>query len=291
MSLVSYLEIVDLDHGLFDAAAMKSKGLELQAQYVAARPFPHIVIDDFVPARILDLCLQQFPKAPDPESRSFDRDQERYKTSYNPDYLAPAARSFFYSLNSRPFVQFLENLSGIKGLIPDPYFMGGGFHETRTGGHLSMHTDFNLHRPMHLERRLNILIYLNRDWKLEYGGGLELWDEKMENCVATVAPEFGRCVVFSTNDTSWHGHPKPVNHPAGLPRRSIALYYYTATWDDERRAATTQFRSRPGTKDRADWRVRRDQALTEFLPPFVSRPILRAVRRKKKNPTEGAAGN
>lgn len=279
---VSYIDITDLNHGLFDAAALKTKGLELQDAYVNAEPFPHIVIDDFLPAPILDLCLTQFPALADPESRSFDRDQERFKTSYNPDYLPSAARSFFYSLNSRPFVQFLENLSGIKGLIPDPYFQGGGFHETRNGGHLGVHVDFNLHKPMRLERRLNILIYLNRDWMPEYGGGLELWDEKMENCVKAVNPVFGRCVVFSTNDTSYHGHPIPVNHPAGTPRRSIALYYYTATVDENTRFKTTQFKSRPGTKDATDWKVRRNEMITEYLPPALARPVFKVLRKLEK---------
>lgn len=287
---VSYLEIVDLKHGLFDTEAMKTKGLELQEKYRAASPFPHIVIDDFLPASILDLCLEQFPKTADPDSRTFDRDQERYKTSYNPDYLSPEIRSFFYSLNSRPFVQFLENLTGIKGLIPDPFFIGGGFHETRNGGHLSVHADFNLHKPMRLERRINVLIYLNRDWTLEHGGALELWDEKMESRVETVVPVLGRCVVFSTNETSHHGHPAPVNHPDGTPRRSIALYYYTATWDETSRSKTTQFKTRKGTKDAADWRVRRDEMIAEFLPPAMSRPVFRALRKIEKSKAgDGAA--
>jgi hypothetical protein len=286
---VSYLEIIDQKHGQFDPAAMKTKGLELQDKYQSAKPFPHIAIDDFLPASILDQCLDQFPGKPDPESRSFDRDQERYKTSFNPDYLTPEIRSFFYSLNSRPFIQFLENLSGIKGLIPDPFFLGGGFHETRTGGHLDVHADFNLHKPMRLERRLNLLIYLNRNWKLEYGGGLELWDEKMENCVEAIVPEFGRCVVFSTNDTSYHGHPAPVNHPDGAPRRSIALYYYTSTWDENSRFKTTQFKARPGMKDATDWKVRRDELLTEFLPPVMARPVFRAIRKFEKPAAGGGA--
>jgi hypothetical protein len=279
---LSYLEIVDLKHGLFDPAALKTKGLELQEKYRTAKPFPHIAIDDFISPEILDLCLEQFPTNRDPESRSFDRDQERYKISFNPDYLTPEVRSFFYSLNSRPFIQVIENLSGIKGLIPDPYFMGGGFHETRTGGHLDVHADFNLHKPMHLERRLNLLIYLNKDWRLDYGGGLELWDEKMESCVEAINPEFGRCVIFSTNDTSYHGHPAPVNNPAGAPRRSIALYYYTSTWDVSSRSKTTQFKARPGTKDAVDWKIRRDEMITEFLPPALARPVFKALRKFEK---------
>ncbi|MBY0420702.1 MAG: 2OG-Fe(II) oxygenase [Parvularculaceae bacterium] len=274
---MSYLEVVNLDYGLFDAETLKSKGGELSDAYANADPFPHIVIDDFVTPAMLDVCLRQFPAAPDPDSASFDRAQERYKTSFNPDYLAPPVRSFFYSLNSRPFCQFLENLTGIKGLIPDPLFLGGGFHQTTNGGHLSVHADFNLHGPLNLQRRINVLIYLNRDWPVEYGGALELWDQQMKACVRKVAPEFGRCVVFSTNATSFHGHPDPINHPKSTPRRSIALYYYTATWDGRERQFTTQFKRRPRSGDALDWRVKTDELIDDWTPPVLARTIKRVA--------------
>ncbi|HBS32523.1 MAG TPA: proline hydroxylase, partial [Parvularcula sp.] len=107
-------------------------------------------------------------------------------------------------------------------------------------------------------------------------------DEKMERCVKTIVPEFGRCVVFSTTGESFHGHPAPVAHPEGKPRRSIALYYYTATWTADSRAWTTQFKARKGSPDQSDWRVRRDELLTEYLPPALSRPVIRTLRRRRK---------
>lgn len=124
---------------------------------------------------------------------SFDRPQERLKSSFNPDYLESPLRSLFYSFNSKPFIRFLENLTGIKGLIPEPYFMGAGFHEIKNGGHLSVHADFNHHKPMDLERRINVLIYLDKDWKEEYGGQLELWDDDMKSCQQSVVSLFNRC--------------------------------------------------------------------------------------------------
>lgn len=279
-----YLDVIDRSFGQFDAAALKEKGLELRESYVNADPFPHIVIDDFLPEAVLERCLEQFPGAPDPDSRSFDRAQERYKTSYNPDFLKGEARALFYSLNSRPFVQFLENLTGIKGLIPDPYFLGGGFHQTTNGGHLSVHADFNLHPALRLERRLNVLVYLNRDWDIGYGGALELWDQKMQRCVKKVAPEFGRCVVFSTNATSYHGHPDPVAHPQGQPRRSIALYYYTATFDETARSYTTQFKRRPKTADAVDLEVKSRELMRDLLPPILYRNIRRLSNKLTRQP-------
>lgn len=276
---MTYLTVADAAYGQFDAEAMKSKGLDLAEAYRSADPFPHVVIDDFLSPALLDMCLEDFPNARDPDSQSFDRAQERYKTSYNPDYLSPRVRALFYSLNSRPFLQFLENMTGVAGLLPDPYFIGGGFHETSEGGHLSVHADFNHHTKLDVERRLNLLIYLNRDWKLEYGGALELWDREMKSCKKRVAPEFNRCVVFSTNAASYHGHPEPVRHPRKTPRRSIALYYYTATWDGTQREFTTQFKPRRETGDRVDWEIKRSEFFNELTPPLLARQIRRAVKR------------
>lgn len=275
---MAYLEFSGAEPYGLDAIETRKKGLELQAEYLDAAPFPHICIDDFLPEAVLNKCLLSFPQTADPDSATFDRDQERFKTSYNPDYLDTEIRSLFYTLNARPFIQFLENLTGIKGLIPDPYFLGGGFHQTTNGGHLDVHADFNHHKPLNLERRLNILIYLNKDWDVAFGGALELWDREMASCVAKLAPEFGRCVIFSTTGDSFHGHPEPVNHPAGAPRRSLALYYYTATWSAEKSAKTTQFKRRPGSLDKRDWAVRRFHLMEEFLPPVLSRPIIRRIK-------------
>lgn len=276
---MTYLTVSDETFGFFDAEAMAYKGADLHEAYVAGEPFPHIVIDEFCSPDILRRCLDYFPEAPDPDSQSFNRDQERYKTSFNPDYLPGELRSFFYSMNSRPFIRFIENMTGIKGLIPDPYFLGGGFHQTSEGGHLSVHADFNLHKPMGLERRLNLLIYLNDDWQEEYGGALELWDRDMKTQVHKIVPVFNRCVVFSTSGESFHGHPEPVAHPEHKPRRSIALYYYTATWDETASGRTTQFKRRPKSDDSVDWNVKLREAAEDLTPPLLLRNIKRVTRR------------
>jgi Rps23 Pro-64 3,4-dihydroxylase Tpa1-like proline 4-hydroxylase len=183
---------------------------------VSAQPFPHIAIDDFLPPALLEPCLADFPTRTDAD-HSYDRDQERLKRSYSPDVLRSQTRQLFYAFNSRPFIQVMENISGIKGLIPDPYFLGGGLHEIAEGGHLSMHADFNHHIHMNLERRINVLIYLNKGWTDEYGGQLELWDDNMTRCVQSYVPLFNRCVVFNTASTSNHGIRSPCGTRRGFP--------------------------------------------------------------------------
>ena len=273
-----FLTEMDDTTGFVDVERVKDKGKELQADYLAADPFPHVSIDDFLPARLLDACLAEFPAADD-AATSLNRIQERLKRSFSPDKLPPSCRQLFYSFNSRPFIQVVENISGIRGLIPDPHYLGAGFHEISQGGHLSVHADFNHHVPLNLERRINLLIYLNKDWKDEYGGQLELWDTEMQRCVKSYVPAFNRCVIFNTTSCSNHGNPRPVAHPAGVPRRSIALYYYTATWDGTKRAHTTQFRVRPGTVDRPDREVRSRELLADWMPPVAYRELLRIRRR------------
>ena len=123
-------------------------------------------------------------------------------------------RQLFHFFNSRPMLEFLEGLTTIQGLLPDPYFVGGGYHETGRGGKLGIHADFRVNEQLHLDRRVNVIIYLNESWP-EWGGHLELWDRDMTVKCKEIAPVFNRCVVFNTDATSYHGHPEPLQHPKG----------------------------------------------------------------------------
>ena len=279
---MAFLSEMDPDTGFVDGEAVRAKGGELAERYQSARPFPHVVIDDFLPRPIVDMCLAQFDDeglaGAGAAGTAFDRAQERGKRQFAPDRMRAEARALFYSFNSLPFIQVVENITGIKGLVPDPYFMGAGFHEIGTGGHLSMHADFNHHTRMDLERRVNVLIYLNDGWREEYGGQLELWDEGMTRAEVSVVPVANRCVMFSTTSHSMHGNPNPVKHPEGRSRKSIALYYYTATWDAAKREHTTQFRRRPGSPDKVDWQVRASELVNDLVPPILLRSARRAFR-------------
>lgn len=273
-----FFEAMDPQNGLIDGSAVRDLGADLNEAYQAGNPFPHIVIDDFLPEPLLRKCLEEFKEEARDEGETFDRAQERLKTQYPPDKMGPVARNLFYTFNSLPFIRVIENISGIKGLIPDPYFRGAGLHEIRTGGHLSVHADFNHHVNMDLERRINLLIYLNDDWKDEYGGQLELWTTDMKSKEQSIVPLFNRAAMFSTTSFSNHGNPNPVAHPDGRSRKSIALYYYTATWSAEKRSHTTQFRVRPGSKDQNDTAVQWREFADDFMPPILRRSLSKLKR-------------
>ena len=200
----------------------------LQGGYLSAEPFPHIVLDGLFPDSELEGVLSEFPPAEAPGWRSFDNAEEK-KLGYDhrTSVVGPRIQGFMEFMNSWRMLEFLEKLTGIGGLIPDPYFGGGGPHQILPGGFLKVHTDFNWHPILQLDRRLNALVYLNREWKDEYGGHLELWDRDMKSCVQKILPVFNRTVVFSTTDFSYHGHPRPLTCPPGMSRKSVSFYYYS----------------------------------------------------------------
>lgn len=269
---------LDPDDLTLDTKTAREVAENYSERYQSAAPYNHICIDDFLPPEILERVRADIATLPDAE-RSFDRAQERLKSSYIPERLPKYTRDLFYALNSRPFIQFLETMTGIPGLIPDPYFNGAGIHKVANGGHLDIHADFNLHKQMKLERRLNVLIYLNPEWKEEWGGSFEVWDKTMTRKEASFVPVFNRMVCFSTGSDTFHGNPTPVNHPGGQPRMSIALYYYTATWDETRKSHTTLFKPRPGSTDKADRAVARRAMLQDMLPPALYRRVSGPLRR------------
>ena len=210
----------------------------LRETYLAAQPFPHIVLDGLFDDDALEAVLREFPSRQAMQWREFESSTEK-KLGYHHETstISKTVRDFLNDMNSFEMLLWLEALTGIEGLIPDPYFGGGGLHQIEPGGFLKVHADFNVHPKLKLDRRLNMLIYLNQNWRDEYGGHLELWDRDMSACRQKILPVFNRTVIFSTTDTSFHGHPHPLTAPEGTSRKSVSLYYYTAGRPEAERSA------------------------------------------------------
>jgi hypothetical protein len=211
----------------FDPHVLRRSARGLSDQYATADPFPHVVIDDLLPEDALDLALDHFPPAESDVWRAYDNFSEVKLETQGESRLPEPISLLLYQFNSAPFLRFLEHLTGMDSLLPDPYFSGGGLHQIETGGKLGIHADFSRHNTLPLHRRVNVLIYLNRDWPESYGGHLELWNRDRSRCVQRILPIFNRMVVFSVDDWAFHGHPEPLTCPAGVTRKSIALYYFT----------------------------------------------------------------
>ena len=213
----------------FDEADLLARADKLAAQYQSAAPFPHTVIDGLIPDDVAKGILEEFPPLDD---EAWFRIRDYGKTDklgiFDPALMGPLTRHMFNEFNAGPMIRFIERLTGIKGLVADPHLVGGGLHVAMPNGYLDIHADFNVHQMLHLERRVNLLLYLNPDWDEQWGGQFELWPKDLSRCVERVAPLFNRAVIFSTADDAFHGHPDPLACPPDTARRAIAFYYYTA---------------------------------------------------------------
>lgn len=207
--------------------------------YKNAYPFPHITIDNFFDETILTKVLEEL-KDYDSwrcDTTDYVKDYQQNKF-YAPDALdlddintlstkAPFTKFALDYFYSHTVLKFLEELTGIKNLVGDPSLLGGGVHKINRGGKLGVHADFNVHFRTQLHRRINLLLYLNKDWDTQWGGDLELWEKDMSKCCIKVAPIFNRAAIFNITDDAFHGHPHPLNTPENVSRYSLALYYYT----------------------------------------------------------------
>jgi Rps23 Pro-64 3,4-dihydroxylase Tpa1-like proline 4-hydroxylase len=253
-------------------------GKEKAHEYRTNQPFPNIYLDDFLPTNVSEAALRDFP---DPKQLRWSEfaDRNQAKLAFDAaEKLPTSIRDVLYFFNSRPMLEFLEDLTGIHGLIPDPYFVGGGVHQIKRGGYLGVHADFNRHTQLQLDRRLNVLLYLNQEWKEEYGGHFELWDQQMTAPVRKILPIFNRCAIFTTTSTSYHGHPTPLACPSGRTRKSIAIYYYSngRPAEEVQDEHTTLFQEQPGA---SMWRVgNMKKVIRAVTPPILMDAISRTRR-------------
>ena len=221
--------------------------------YQSDLPYPHIVIDDFLSEDIARKAMIAFPAVEDEGWIHYMHVNEKKHGLNKAELLPPFIRQLIGELNSSEFVTYLEKLTGIPKLIPDPSLEGGGLHQTQRGGYLNIHADFTVHpHKRNWRRRVNLLIYLNENWEEDYRGHLELWSRDMQECVQKISPLFNRCVIFNTDEDSFHGLPDPIACPEEMTRKSIALYYYTIE-DSLPRKRATNYKARPGDGIKRLW--------------------------------------
>lgn len=214
-------------------------------RFMTARPFPHIYIDDFLSPDIVTAVKEEFAstnfgalceagyrvasagkqKKVHCFHKTRDENESKKSAVLDESVMGPNTRLVFSMLKSSSFVSFLEQLTGIDGIIPDPHYRGSGLHQTETGGFLRVHADFNRYERFGLDRRVNVFLFLNEEWDPSWGGALELWPRDMSACEEKIQPLFNRLAIFRTTDFSYHGYTDPLRSP--YPRRSVSMYYYT----------------------------------------------------------------
>lgn len=215
------------DMEFIDYKSLEERTAELKSAWNNAEPFHRIVFDDFFTNEAAEKILATYPEVEEGawESKTFLNQKNKFvKTNFDDN---PVLQQAFDEINGQKLLDIVQNITGIKNVKGDPKLFGGGLHQSINGAFLDVHLDFNIHPVTKKHRRMNIIIYMNKDWKEEYGGFLELWDMDKKEQIGNVAPSFNRCVIFETNKVSFHGHPKPINTPKGISRKSLATYFYT----------------------------------------------------------------
>jgi Rps23 Pro-64 3,4-dihydroxylase Tpa1-like proline 4-hydroxylase len=233
---------------------------ELRDRFATAQPYPHVVIDDFLPESVAEDLLEEFEKT-EQDWKHYHHYNERKLALTDLEQMPPRTRELFSELQDQRMLDFAMKLSGLRDLISDPDLEGAGMHMVTRGGFLNVHTDFLTHtKRRNWSRRINLILYLNKDWQEEWNGNLELWDDDLKHCVQSVAPAFNRCVIFNTLEKSYHGHPHKLCCPPDLNRKSLLLYYYRDE-GHELKLSSTNYRPLPQDSWLRRWMIAGDRVL------------------------------
>jgi 2OG-Fe(II) oxygenase superfamily len=231
---------------LFPCNRWTAQLAELSRRYQSAQPFPHIHLADFLDPDAACSAAEEFPGSSSQAWIQYKHFNENKAGLAKRELFPEALRKIVDELNGPEFLDWLSKLTGISNLVADPTLEGGGLHQSARGGFLNLHTDFTMHHHYkNWKRRINLILYLNRGWELEWGGAIELWDRQMRQCCASVPPLLNHALIFSTTDHSYHGFPEKLRCPDGISRKSLALYYYTIEDDGSFTGHSTDYKARP----------------------------------------------
>lgn len=222
----------------YHASMIRIESLEAAAaSFKGSEPFDHVVIDDFLDEEVALKLEAEFPSFESPMWRGYNNPIEVKKLLNDWDKFGEATYRFFSLANSPEFVNLLSGLFGISPLYADPGLHGGGWHIHSAGGKLNAHLDYSIHPKLRLQRKLNLLVYVNSSWEPQWGGRLGLWEQHAEEkkpgrLMKQIEPRFNRAVLFDTTQNSWHGLPDPISCPESQFRKSLAIYYLTEPSSD-----------------------------------------------------------
>lgn len=215
---------------------------ELRKNFDSAHPCRHLALPGFLDQQLAEDLHVNFPAIDtlNVKRKSLNEDKSE---DYHFERWHPSFSKLREVIASDEFSKWISAVTGVENLHTTDDSLGSGVHQGKDGSYVDVHIDVNLNPDKGLWRRVNLLIYLNRFWKPEYGGDLELWDKEMNNCEVTVPCDFNRAVIFYTDENSPHGYAK-ISVPEGETRKSFYTYFYTPIGEGFR-YSDSRFVSRP----------------------------------------------
>ncbi len=192
-------------------------------EFLNAKPFCCVAIDGMCDEKKL---LKLYQSIPEIETQSADYVFAKNKFEKSKFWLMGGLfKELYDDFTSKRFEEWIKYVTN-EDVFIDGEFYGGGIHQGKGGSFLDMHADFNYH-PLKETwfRNLNLLLYLNKDWKKEYGGELKLEHAKTGEQTEIEIP-FNRFVIMHSRGYTLHGYD-PIRFPEGKYRTSIAAYAFT----------------------------------------------------------------
>ena len=197
------------------------------SKFNSIKPFPYVVVDDFLSLNLAKKIEKNFPNHSDKKLWSYKNYCEIKKATDNWNMFPPEAYQLLSILNSHDFLETIKKKIKLKNLYPDYGLNGGGFHIMGEKGKLNPHLDYIIHPKLNLMRKFNLIVFFNLKWKPNNGGELCLYEKNPHNkklpgkLVKKIKPKFNRAILFDTSLSSWHG----VNEVKNMTRKSMAVYY------------------------------------------------------------------
>jgi len=196
-------------------------------KFFLSKPYPNIELNNLWNNNLLEKCFSEIVnfKNWDGEKNFFAAKKRLY--SSRRDLFPENVGKAFDIFCSQKFINWLESFTNEKELVADDNLTVGGISSVGKGGFLKIHCDPNWNPKLKLYLRIVIIVYLNKNWKDDWGGHLELWDEEMNNCKKKIKPDFNKMFIFSNNGKNYHGHPDPLIIPENIRRNNLLMYYYS----------------------------------------------------------------
>ena len=247
----------------------KAEKRKLHEEFIHARPYKHIVVDNFLKPEVAEKLHKKFP-AYEVFNKKYDGLNEKKAEGSNFEDFDPIFAQLKKEISTMLFCNWVSEVTGIKDVFVTDDAMGSGLHQGMNGSFLDIHIDFSMHHLDNVYRRLNLLIYFNKDWKDEWKGHIELWNADMTFPEKKVRPDFNRAVLFETTGKSYHGYDK-INPPEGVNRKSFYTYFYTEDSGDQNDTYNdTVFKARP------------DESVTKKLKTNIKEQSKNFIKRQLK---------
>jgi Rps23 Pro-64 3,4-dihydroxylase Tpa1-like proline 4-hydroxylase len=221
---LNYLEKINENSSLIFFGDWTKNIKELKKQFKEAKPFEHIVINNFLEDTYAETLYKLFPQDYSMWHK-YDNPLEVKSTFDNIELLPEELKNYFYYLSSNEIINVISEITDIKMLEYDEYLHGAGLHSHTKYGRLNIHLDYEKHPFSGKERKINIILFISKNWNPEWNGANELWNKDVTKCISKTNVVFNSAIIFKTNDISWHGVPEKIMCPENIFRNSLAYYY------------------------------------------------------------------